>query len=162
MSGVNINDLDFDFDEDDDPGFATGMVRLDSHVGAERVGATIYLVPPAQAVSPYHYENGEEEWIMVLEGRPTLRTPAGERQLAPGALECFPSGPDGAHQLWNATEETVKILTFSNREPYGSSVYPDSDKVHVWMGDDPHLMLRRSEDLDYFDGEQPPVPQPPA
>src|ERR1700712_2238999 len=131
MSGVNTNDLDFEFDEDDDPGFATGMIRLGPLVNAEKLGATIYLVPPGQAVSPYHYENGEEEWGMVLEGRPTLRTPAGEKQLAPGAIDCFRSGPEGAHQLWNATEEPVRILTFSNQEQYGPSVYPDSQKVHV-------------------------------
>ena len=31
---------------------------------------------------PYHYEYGEEEWLLVVEGRPTVRTPEGTERSA--------------------------------------------------------------------------------
>ena len=46
-------------------------------------GASVYELPPGQAICPYHYEYGEEEWLLVLDGRPTLRHPEGTDQLDP-------------------------------------------------------------------------------
>ena len=54
--------------------------------------ATLYEIPPGQAVCPYHYEYGEEEWALVLEGRPSVRTPEGVRELEPLDLVFFPPG----------------------------------------------------------------------
>ena len=53
------------------------MLRFGPQVGATRTGTSVYELPPGQAICPYHYEYGEEEWLLVLVGRPTLRTPAG-------------------------------------------------------------------------------------
>lgn len=44
---------------------------------------SVYALPPGQAICPYHYENPEEEWLLVLDGRPTLRHPGGEDELQP-------------------------------------------------------------------------------
>ena len=35
-----------------------------------------------ESVCPYHYELTEEEWLIVLDGRPTLRTPEGDMPMA--------------------------------------------------------------------------------
>ena len=43
----------------------------------------VYELPPGQAVGPYHYEDPEEEWLLVVSGTPTLRHPGGEDQLVP-------------------------------------------------------------------------------
>ena len=43
---------------------------------------TVYELPPGQSICPYHYELGDEEWLIVLAGRPTLRTPEGEQRAA--------------------------------------------------------------------------------
>ena len=51
-----------------------------------------YEVPPGQANCPYHYES-DEEWLLVLEGRLTVRHPDGEDASGPGDLVCFPAGP---------------------------------------------------------------------
>jgi uncharacterized cupin superfamily protein len=43
-------------------------------------GGTLYELRPG-AKSPYHWHFGEEEWLLVVGGVPTLRTPKGERVL---------------------------------------------------------------------------------
>ena len=49
--------------------------------GMVATGTTVYELPPGQAICPYHYEYGEEEWLLVLSGTPTLRTPDGDLWL---------------------------------------------------------------------------------
>jgi uncharacterized cupin superfamily protein len=115
------------------------------------MGMTVYELPPGQAVCPYHLEWTDEEWLFVLAGTPTLRTPEGERALEPGDAVCFPVGPDGAH-LVRANDEPARVAIMSTKNPVGIAEYPDSDKVGVWA-DGTHYMLRRSEHLDYWDGE---------
>src|SRR6187402_1858957 len=109
MRRVNISSPDFEYDPDDPEGFRSGLFRLGPLVGASTTGVSVYELAPGQAVCPYHYEYGEEEWLLVLSGRPTLRTPEGERELAPFDAAFFPIGPDGAHQIRNDTAETVRI-----------------------------------------------------
>ena len=75
MDVVNIAAPEFTYDADDPEGFRSGMHRLGPMVGGAMVGASVYELPPGQAVCPYHYEYGEEEWLIVLEGAPMLRTP---------------------------------------------------------------------------------------
>ena len=83
---------------------------------------------------PYHYEYGEEEWLLVLAGRPSLRTPEGTEQLAPLDLAFFPAGPPGAHELRNDTDEPVRVLMWSTVGLPPATAYPDSDKVGVYTG----------------------------
>ncbi len=110
MRVLNIADPEFTYDDDDPPPFHAGMFRLGKPLGATQTGMSVYELPPGQSVCPYHYEYGEEEWVLVLTGRPTLRTPEGERELAPFDAAFFPIGPDGAHQIRNDTAETVRIV----------------------------------------------------
>ena len=99
MKRANIGHPDFTWDETDPKGFRAGSARLGSMLGAKETGITVYELPPGQAVCPYHYECGEEEWLLVLSGTPTLRTPEGEERLAPWDVACFPRGPEGAHGI---------------------------------------------------------------
>jgi uncharacterized cupin superfamily protein len=154
MHRVNIAGPDFRYDADDPEGFRSGMFRLGTLVGAERTGITVYELPPGQALCPYHYEYGEEEWLLVLEGRPAVRHPDGTDTLEPWDVVCFPRGPAGAHQVRNETDATVRVLMFSDVVYPTATAYPDSDKVGVWTGDrSEDLMVRRSSAVEYFDGE---------
>jgi uncharacterized cupin superfamily protein len=151
---VNIQTVDFSYDEADPEGFRSGMGRIGPGLGASLTGVTVYELPPGQAICPYHYEYGEEEWLIVLTGRPTLRHPEGTDQLEPWEAVCFPTGPDGAHAVRNDTDETVRVLMFSNRMTPAASVYPDSGKVGVWTGNtDDDIMVERSSGVDYWRGE---------
>ncbi len=125
-------------------------------LGASMIGATLYELPPGQKSFPYHYEYGNEEWLLVVAGRPTLRTPEGEADLEPGDVVCFPEGPDGSHQLSNGTNEAVRIVFLSTKRVPSVAVYPDSDKLGLWpaAGDTAdRILVRRGSAVDYWDGE---------
>ena len=70
----------------------------------------------------------------MLSGRPTLRHPEGTDRLEEGDIACFPAGPEGAHAVRNDTDQTVRVLMFSNRCDPAATVYPDSGKVALWTG----------------------------
>jgi uncharacterized cupin superfamily protein len=154
MAHVNISNPEFGYDADDPEGFRAGMFRFGPRLGAERTGASVYELPPGQAVCPYHYEYGEEEWALVLEGRPTLRTPDGSEQLEPFDVAFFPRGPDGAHLIRNETDSAVRVLMWSEVVTPAATVYPDSDKIGIWTGNkDDDVMVERSSNVQYFHGE---------
>jgi len=48
-----------------------------------------------------------------MSGHPRLRSPDGVRELAPGAVVAFPRGPDGAHQVSNASDDAVRVIVIS-------------------------------------------------
>ena len=83
MKKINLADAEYDYPETDPEGFRGGMVRPGREWGATMTGISSYELPPGQALCPYHYEWGEEEWLLVTEGRPTLRDPDGEHELSP-------------------------------------------------------------------------------
>lgn len=151
---VRLSEATFRYDDDDPEGFRSGMSRLGAELGAQQTGATVYELPPGQAVCPYHYEYGEEEWALVLEGRPSVRTPEGTEQLERFSMVFFPKGPAGAHQIRNDTDEPARVLMWSTVVYPTATAYPDSDKVGVWTGDrSEDLMVMRSGSVDYFHGE---------
>jgi uncharacterized cupin superfamily protein len=140
-------------DDADPPGYACSAVRVGKQIGAARLGMSVYDLPPGQSICPYHFEWTDEEWLLVIAGEPTLRTPAGEQRLAAGDTVCFPEGPDGAHAVRNDTGEDVRVAILSTKSAVGVAEYPDSDKIGVWPGGGSHYMLRRTPHLDYWDGE---------
>jgi uncharacterized cupin superfamily protein len=152
---LNLHALKPEYDESDPDGYRAGMARFGKDLGATMLGGTVYELPPGQSNCPYHYEYGNEEWLIVLEGRLTLRHPGGEEELEPLEAVCFPVGPDGAHKLMNKGEETVRVLMLSTRFEPAVAVYPDSDKIGVWPepGRRDHILVRRESGVDYWDGE---------
>ena len=154
MRRVNISDLEFEYSKDDPQGFQSGRVRLGPQLGGQQLGASVYELSPGQAICPYHYEYGEEEWLLVLQGAPTVRHPQGTEVLDPWDVVCFPRGPEGAHLVRNETDDPVRVLMFSSVVYPTVSVYPDSDKIGIWTGNkEDDLMVRRSSGVGYFDGE---------
>jgi uncharacterized cupin superfamily protein len=154
MRRVSISDPAFTYDSEDPDGFRSGMFRFGKQLGAGQTGTTVYELPPGQAVCPYHYEYAEEEWALVLDGRPSVRTPEGTEQLQPLDVVFFPRGPEGAHQLRNDTDLPARVLMWSPIVYPAATAYPDSDKVGVWTGDrSEDVMVQRSSAVDYFHGE---------
>ena len=154
MRRINISAPEFAYDETDPDGFRSGMARLGPDLGAKQLGTTVYELPPGQAVCPYHYEYAEEEWLLVLEGRPTLRHPEGSDELQQWDVVCFPTGPEGAHGIRNDTEEPVRVLMWSSVIHPAATVYPDSDKIGIWTGNkEDDVMVRRESGVEYFDRE---------
>jgi uncharacterized cupin superfamily protein len=154
MPRLNIASPEFEYDDNDPEGFRSALFRMGPMLGAKTSGASVYELPPGQSICPYHYEYGEEEWLLVLEGQATLRTPEGEEQLTPWDVVFFPPGPEGAHAVRNDTDSTMRVLMFSTRNEVAAAVYPDSNKIGIWTGNsDDDLMVRRTSGVDYWDGE---------
>ena len=117
---------------------------MSSVLGSKATTMYVYDLEPGRSSCPYHYEY-DEEWLLVLDGAVVLRAPDGEHTLERGDLLCFPSGPDGAHKLSNRSDSPARILMFSSARVPAVSVYPDSDKIGVWSGNEADAaVFRRS------------------
>jgi len=148
---VNAASIELEADDAAVPqGYRSPGRRLGPLLEGRRIGASVYELGPDQSICPYHYEVGDEEWLLVIAGRATLRHPGGEDVLEPHDLVCFPSGPDGAHKLTNHTEQTVRLMIFSTKNEPGIAFYPDSGKIGVWP---PGKLFREADAVDYWDGE---------
>jgi len=153
MEIVNLHTVECD-NEMEHEGFRIRAVPIGKRLGAELLGGGVYEIDPGKKLWPYHVHHANEEWVIVLRGRPTLRTPEGERELAEGDVACFPRGASGAHQLRNATEETVRIVMLSTRLSPEFIEYPDSGKVLAKdANDDDIFMGRLGEPAEYWEGE---------
>jgi uncharacterized cupin superfamily protein len=132
--------------EGDEPdGYLSRGNRFGEEIGASLIGGTVYDLPVGQAICPYHFEYGDEEWLIVLTGNPTVRTPEGESRLEPGDVVCFPPGPEGAHKVTGP----ARVLMISTRNEPSVAVYPDSDKLGVYAGDY-RLLVKRDSGVDYW------------
>jgi uncharacterized cupin superfamily protein len=132
------NLFDPEFDElRGQEGFQARRARIGRQAGADRLGLSIWEVPPGQAAYPYHLHLGEEEVLIVLSGRPSLRTPDGWRELDEGEVVGFPVGEEGAHHV---------------------VLYPDSGKLGAAerRPGGLHQFFRQTDAVDYYEGERPP------
>ena len=112
-------------------GFEARRAFVGRAAGSQRLGASVWELEPGQAAYPYHAHLGEEELIVVLAGRPSLRTPEGWRELALGEIVSFLRGEQGAHQVANRGEETVRFLAVSEMGEPDIVLYGDAGKVGV-------------------------------
>ena len=138
--------------------FAIRGTRVGALAGSERLGLSVYELAPGKRNMPYHAHFGIEEMLVVLSGRPTLRGPGGERELAAGEVVSFAVGRDGAHQLINESAEPVRYLMVSSTADADLIEYPDSGKIGARGGGfgasgSVSHMVSSSEQLGYFDGE---------
>ena len=132
--------------------------QLGRAAGASRIGIAVYELDPGKRNMPYHAHFGVEEAIVVLRGTPTLRTPAGERELAAGEVVAFPPGRAGAHQVINRGAETARFLMLSSKASADLIEYPDSGKISAQGGewgtpDAVAYMLSTATEVGYFDCE---------
>jgi quercetin dioxygenase-like cupin family protein len=84
----------------------------------EQIGVALYRLPPGGAMSMYHHEAGQEDFL-VLAGRPLLLVEEAERRLAPWDLvHCPPRTP---HTIVNRAEEPALIFAVGARVERGSA-----------------------------------------
>jgi uncharacterized cupin superfamily protein len=150
----NILRAEFEYDDADPPGYRAGIVRVGREAGGQELAVKLFELPAGEGLCPYHYEY-VEEWLIVLDGPVAVRTPDGTHELEPGDVVSFPPGPAGAHKVINRGDTAARIVMFSSSREPSVAVYPDSDKMGVWPGNDEDtVMLRRADShLDYYDGE---------
>lgn len=158
---ANLFEPEFDA-EQDRRGFSWRRARLGRQAGAERLGASLFELPPGETSFPLHYHHASEEMLIVVSGRPTLRTTDAERELAEGEVVAFVVGERGAHQLINRTGDAVRLLLISEMVGPEVIVYPDSGKTAAreqppgGAQEGLYRVFRDADAVDYFEGESPP------
>ena len=150
---TNLFDVELKLDEPAPNGHRFRLGSLTREVGAKLTGLGLYELEPGQAAWPYHFELVEEEWLLVIAGEVTLRTPEGERRLRAGDVACFPAGAAGAHAVRNDGEAVARFAMPSTQPPYGDAVvYPDSGKFKIGGPGFVHRG-RLGEAVPYWEGE---------
>jgi uncharacterized cupin superfamily protein len=152
------NVLHPELDESSDrDGFRCRGSRVAEKAGSQRLGASLYELPPGQRSAPYHWHTANEEMLIVLRGTVSLRDPDGWRELPEGSVVAFPRGERGAHQVRNDSSEPVRFLMVSELRSPEVVAYPDSGKVGArdWEATDGlRLNWRREDAVDYWEGEE--------
>jgi uncharacterized cupin superfamily protein len=131
-----------------------GRIDVAGALESSTTSMYIYDLAPGRSSCPYHYEY-DEEWLLVVDGTIVIRTPQGEHRLERGDLVRFAPGPAGAHKVMNRSDAPARTLMFSSARAPAVSVYPDSNKIGVWPGDDENaLVFRRDTAVPWLDGEE--------
>ena len=151
----NVYEQQFEYDETDAPGYRAGMTRIGRDAGGTDLVIKEFEIPPGESLCPYHYEY-EEEWLLVLEGAVTVRTPDGRAAGSRAARSCcFPSGPAGAHKVANARRRSrcSRSCGQAPASPPCPST-PTATRSASGRAED-HVLLRRADGhVDYYEGER--------
>jgi uncharacterized cupin superfamily protein len=143
--------------------FSFRRKQLSSAAGGEKLGCSLYEVPPGRRAWPYHYHLANEEAIYVLGGSGTLRIGGEEIRVFEGDYVALPARAEAAHQLINSSEAVLRYLCFSTMIEPDVMIYPDSGKVGIFGGAAPggpkgertfSKFLRADAEVGYYDGEE--------
>jgi uncharacterized cupin superfamily protein len=108
--------------------------RLGEAFGLTNFGVNLCRLAPGAVSSMRHHHSAEDEFVYVLQGRPSLLTDAGITLMAPGDCAGFKAGSGNAHQLRNDTTDEVQYLELGARTDHDEVVYPDDDLALVRQG----------------------------
>ena len=95
--------------------------------GLTNFGVNLTRLAPTAASALRHAHTKQDEFIYILQGRPTLYTDEGRTQLSPGICAGFKAGTGNGHHLVNETAEDVLYLEIGDRSPGDQGSYPDDD-----------------------------------
>jgi len=100
---------------------------LGDFFGLANFGVNLTRLRPGAQSALRHAHTKQDEFIYVIEGRPSLVTDAGGTPLSPGMCAGFKAGDGNAHHLVNETTEDVLYLEVGDRTPGDGATYPDDD-----------------------------------
>lgn len=111
----------------------------------------IRSLDPGKFSFPYHSHRNAEEMFVIFSGSAMLRTPEGYKELTEGDIVFFEMGSQGAHQLYNHTDQPCCFLDI--RTDLGLDVcdYPDSGKINILPNREIYLSDAK---VDYNQGEE--------
>jgi len=137
------------------PHYQSGSSSLHSRTaGAKQIVYDIRVIAPGKMAVPYHFHHYNEELFLILEGEATLRMDNRRKIVKAGDLLFFTTGPGGAHQLYNHTQNPVRYLDLVARNRPDVCEYPDTGKINCeGIG-----IYRKEDSVLYFNGEEQPSP----
>jgi uncharacterized cupin superfamily protein len=95
--------------------------------GLTHFGVNLTRLDPNSVSALRHAHTKQDEFVYILQGRPTLHTDEGRTQLSPGMCAGFKAGTGNGHRLVNETAEEVVYLEVGDRTPGDEGGYPDDD-----------------------------------
>ena len=101
--------------------------QLGDLFGLKNFGVNLTRLAPNAVSALRHAHTKQDEFVYILQGRPTLHTDEGRTQLSPGMCAGFKSGTGNGHCLINETAEEVVYLEVGDRTPGDEGSYPDDD-----------------------------------
>jgi uncharacterized cupin superfamily protein len=116
--------------------------------GLQNFGINLTRLAPGAASALRHAHSRQDEFVYVLEGRPTLITDEGEALLEPGMCAGFRAGTGNAHHLVNRTTQDVVYLEVGDRTAGDQGSYPDDDLQAV-LGPDGRWHFTRKDGTPY-------------
>ena len=155
---MNLDQVAFD-DVEENGLYTSSRGSIGRHIGAEKLGYNLTLLPPGKAQCPFHSHRGEEEMFLILEGEGELRFGDQRYPLRPhDVIACPTGGAEVAHQIINTGTTTMRYLSLSTMADMEACEYPDSNKVLVsvrpsWPSG-LHKMFRAESTVDYYDREK--------
>ena len=112
--------------------FASQMVGREKRplgdlFGLTNFGVNLTRLAPNAVSALRHAHSKQDEFIYILQGRPTLHTDEGRMPLSPGICAGFKAGTGNGHRLLNETAEEVVYLEVGDRTAGDEGSYPDED-----------------------------------
>ena len=95
--------------------------------GLTNFGVNLTRLAPNAVSALRHAHSRQDEFVYVLQGRPTLHTDEGRTRLSPGMCAGFKAGTGNGHRLINETAEEVVYLEVGDRTSGDEGSYPDDD-----------------------------------
>lgn len=99
---------------------------------SDKCSANFVEIAPGNYAYGYHYHEMNEEVFYIISGTGIIRTPKGEINVEAGDAITFPTGPEGAHVIRNASEtEKLVYIDFDTHNAAEIVHLPDFNKVMV-------------------------------
>ena len=109
----------------------TGKFRkvLGDALGLTQIGVNLTRLAPGAISALRHWHTGEDEFVFVVSGEPTLVCDSGEQRLGPGHVAGFPAGSGDGHRLENRTGDDVEFLEIGTRATADRVHYTEDDLI---------------------------------
>lgn len=156
-----INEDELDWTDVEQGEMKVRRKQLGEAADGEQLGCSLYELPAGHESWPFHYHTANEEAIYVLAGTGTLRLAGDMYPLSEGDYISLKADETGGHKVINDSGTPLRYLVISTMNEPDVTVYPDSDKLGIFVGSPPGGRDERSlhgyypidGDVDYWDGE---------
>jgi uncharacterized cupin superfamily protein len=135
---MNLYEDEWDVVRETPNGSVIRMRHIGHGLHTELIGGTLMEVEPGYT-GPYHLHHGNEELLLVLSGRLTVRGADGEREAEAGDVVFFPRGREGLHGIENRASERARFLLLSSKVHPDVTERPEEGLLGVFVGDVPTL-----------------------
>ena len=135
------------------PEFAARMGGRTKHpvgdlFGLSNFGVNLTRLAPGAVSALNHAHSRQDEFIYVIEGRPTLVLGDQEVQLEAGMCAGFQAGTGLGHHLANRSDAEVVYLEVGDRSAGDEVSYPRDD-LRAMMGEDGKWRFSRKDGTPY-------------